>query len=100
MDDFPRALYRMPGNDVATDSGRCAYRVALDAAELAAALADGWHTTSTAAAEALAPDAPASDSAPPTRAELEQKATELGLKFDGRTGDKKLAAMIADKLGA
>lgn len=34
--------------------------------------------------------------APPTRAELEQKANELGIKFDGRTTDKKLAAKIAE----
>lgn len=38
------------------------------------------------------------DDAPPTRAELEQKATELGIKFDGRTTDKKLAAKIAEAL--
>lgn len=36
------------------------------------------------------------DDAPPTREELEQKATELGIKFDGRTTDKKLAAKIAE----
>ena len=34
------------------------------------------------------------DNAPPTRAELEAKATELGLKFDGRTTDRKLLAAI------
>jgi len=33
---------------------------------------------------------------PPTREEMEHMATALGLPFDGRTGDKKLAAMIAD----
>jgi len=38
------------------------------------------------------------DDAPVTRAELEQKARELGLRFDGRTTDRKLSAMIADKL--
>lgn len=38
------------------------------------------------------------EDAPPTRAELEQKATELGIKFDGRTTDKKLAAKIAEAL--
>jgi len=31
---------------------------------------------------------------PVTRAELEQKATELGLTFDGRTSDRKLLAKI------
>ena len=37
--------------------------------------------------------------APPTRAELEAKAIELGIKFDGRTKDKKLGQLIEDKLG-
>ena len=34
------------------------------------------------------------DESAPTRAELEQKATELGIKFDGRTSDKRLLARI------
>jgi hypothetical protein len=38
------------------------------------------------------------DTAPPTRAELEAKATELGIRFDGRTKDKKLGQLIADRL--
>lgn len=42
----------------------------------------------------------AADNAPPTRAELETKAAELGLKFDGRTSDKKLEKMITESLGA
>lgn len=33
-----------------------------------------------------------------TREELEAKAAELGIEFDKRLGDKKLAALIADKL--
>lgn len=39
------------------------------------------------------------DDAPPTRTELEAKATELGIKFDGRTKDKKLGQLIQDRLG-
>jgi hypothetical protein len=35
---------------------------------------------------------------PPTRSELEAKATELNLKFDGRTPDKKLFKMIEESL--
>lgn len=31
------------------------------------------------------------------RSDLEAKATALGIKFDGRTKDHKLAAMIAEK---
>lgn len=38
------------------------------------------------------------DNAPPTRAELEQKATELGVKFSPQLGDAKLAERIAAKL--
>lgn len=40
----------------------------------------------------------ADDDAPPTRAELELKASELGIKFDGRTTDARLAQRIADAL--
>lgn len=40
------------------------------------------------------------DGTPPTRAELEAKATELGIRFDGRTKDKKLGQLIQDRLSA
>lgn len=40
------------------------------------------------------------DTAAPTRAELWQKATELGIAFDGRSSDKTLAGKIADALKA
>ena len=40
------------------------------------------------------------DDAPPTREELEAKAKELGIRFDGRTGDKKLGQLIQDRLSA
>lgn len=70
--------------------------------ELAAALADGW-LEDPVAADALNPkpdaEQPTPD-APPTRAELEQKATELGVKFDGRVSDKTLAERIAAALKA
>ena len=38
------------------------------------------------------------DELAPTRAELEEKATELGIKFDGRTTDAKLSKLIAEKV--
>lgn len=41
---------------------------------------------------------PINDDAEPTRAELEAKATELGVRFDGRTKDKKLGQLIQDRL--
>ena len=41
---------------------------------------------------------PISDDTAPTRQELEAKATELGIRFDGRTKDKKLGQLIQDRL--
>lgn len=41
---------------------------------------------------------PVSNDAAPTREELEAKATELGIRFDGRTKDKKLGQLIQDRL--
>lgn len=41
---------------------------------------------------------PVIEDAPPTRAELEAKATELKIRFDGRTKDKKLGQLIQDRL--
>ena len=38
------------------------------------------------------------DDAPPTRAEMEAKARELGIKFDGRTSDKLLLKRITEAL--
>jgi ribosomal protein L32E len=37
--------------------------------------------------------------APPTREEMAIKARELGIKFDGRTSNKKLSSLIATALG-
>jgi hypothetical protein len=47
-----------------------------------------------AEAQAIVPE----DDAAPTREELEAKATELGIRFDGRTKDKKLGQLIQDRL--
>jgi hypothetical protein len=41
---------------------------------------------------------PIDENAGPTREELEAKATELGIRFDGRTKDKKLGQLIQDRL--
>jgi hypothetical protein len=51
-----------------------------------------------AAAKAQQTDEAKADDTEPTRAELEAKAAELGIKFDGRTGDKKLGQLIQAKL--
>jgi hypothetical protein len=57
-----------------------------------------WREQAKAKAEAVVPVAQADEDAPPTRAELEAKATELGIRFDGRTRDKKLGQLIQDRL--
>jgi len=48
----------------------------------------------------IAPQDPSQDSAPPTRAELEAKANDMGIKFSDRTKDEKLLQLIQDKLSA
>lgn len=97
MKTYPRMLYRA-GSGVVVDGSACAALVVHGEAEQAAALADGWgFTLDAATAATAAPEVPADD-APPTRAELEAKATELGLKWDGRWGDKRLSDAIAAAL--
>lgn len=102
QNDFPRMIYRTGGAEE-IHGGRFATLIVNDQDELDAALAGGWYLTTTeakaatekaattaAAAGAAIPD----DNAPPTRAELEAKATELGIEFSPRIGDAKLAERI------
>ena len=102
-------LYRV-GTQVLLESGAYDYRIVSES-EYESAIADGWHLDQYAAKDAAekpveSPDLRSpnpfdtihDDDAPPTREELETKARELGIKFDGRTGDKKLAALIKEKL--
>lgn len=77
------------------------------------ALGSGWYSTvvgvaevkqepttgETVAAANYVDDAP-DDETLPTREELETKAKELGVKFNAQLGDKRLAALIQEKLGA
>ena len=52
-----------------------------------------------AVAEVVKDAEPIVEDAPPTREEMTIKARELGIKFDGRTSDKKLGSLIATALG-
>jgi len=101
MDEFPRMLYRFPGPEP-LQNGNFSTLIVRDSDEQAQALAAGWHLTTPAAKEAHEAPPPAAPAEPedagPTRAELEQKATELGVSFDGRTSDKKLGEKIAAAL--
>jgi hypothetical protein len=93
---FPTLVYRDKGPHYRI-GGTYDYRAVPDQAAFDAALADGWCATLGEIVDGKPVQAPADD-APATREELEAKATELGLKFDGRTNDKKLSAMITEAL--
>jgi hypothetical protein len=101
-------LYKCPGpHDL--HGGKYDYTIVPDE-QIDAALADGWFLTTPeakaahekaqaeAAAAVAADTKPDEDTSAPTLDELKQKATELGIPFDGRIGAKRLAAMIETKL--
>lgn len=112
MDRFPKMLFQYPGREAFQD-GLYSHCIVHDEDEHADALNDGWHEDPPAArraheeslahaaaeteAAAAARDAEELErlkTAPPTRDEMETQATNLGLKFDGRTSDKKLLGLI------
>jgi hypothetical protein len=98
--EFPRLVYRCPG-PFPRAGGTYGTKPVNTEAEFDSAVADGWFDTLPDAIEGKppVPVVPADD-APPTRDELEAKARELGIKFDGRTTDKKLSAAIDEPLKA
>lgn len=105
MNEYPKMLYRHPStgaNSIHLEGASYDTTTVGSDDEETAALADGWFTTWPAARQATL-DAQAAvaqaaqavtDAAPATRAELEQKAKELNIAFDGRTSDKKLGDLI------
>jgi len=92
--EFPTLVYRCPGS-CARPGGTYGWLAVADRGRLDAALAAGWFLTLPEAVAGKADVAEAVDSAPPTRAEMEQRAGELGLRIDGRWSDARLAAEIA-----
>ena len=114
--NLPTTLYKSPGSfkiPGTRDSYR--YVAAKTQEELDHYMANGWFATRDEAIAArnapLASPAtlntssapsqpPAEEVAPPTRAELEQKAQELGINFTERTSDAKLSKAILKALGA
>lgn len=88
---YPRMLFKV-GGPHEIHGGRFDYVIVTDEDAEEKALASGWFLTTGEACEKK--DSLVADDAPPTRAELERKATELNIKFDGRTTDTKLAEKI------
>lgn len=94
---FPRLVYK----------SAAIYKGVNDADEFDSAIADGWFAS---VPEALATkvevvkekepekEPEQKENSAPTRAEMEQKATELGIKFDGRTTDAKLLKLINEAI--
>ena len=106
---FPTIVYRCPGPHWGPPGTTYESVGVEDEQQLAQRLSDGWFATLPEAAESFLNPKPSAeaivaevveDDAPPTRAEMEAKATELGIKFDGRTSDARLLAKITEALRA
>lgn len=108
MTAFPTIVYKTPGPHKRPRGGTYAYCGAKDKAEFDALIAKGWAASYEEAvagkraneiiATAEAFEDAIDEVSEPTRDELETKAKELGVSFNGRTSDKKLAERIAAKL--
>lgn len=102
MTEFPAMVYKAPGKHLGA-GGSYDFVGVENAEELKAKLKDGWFLSLPEAINfkkvaPVAEDKESDDTAPPTRQELEEKATELGIKFDGRFSDKKIAQLIEEAL--
>ena len=97
--EFPSLVYKAEGKYI-RPHGTYDFTGANNQEELDAKLKEGWFESLEAAikGKTAAPEPVLDDNAPPTREELEAKATELGIKFDGRYSDKKIAQMIDEAL--
>jgi hypothetical protein len=93
--EFPRFVFMDVGVHPRA-GGTYSVMVVDDRDALDAALANGWYASMQGAIEAPQ----VADNAPVERFELEAKAAELGIKFDGRTSDAKLSKMITEALEA
>jgi hypothetical protein len=61
-------------------------------------LQDGWYLSIADHQEPIETQKADDDILPPTRLEMEIKASLLGIKYDGRTSDKKLLERIEEAL--
>ena len=108
MTDFPTILYRTPGPHKKPRGGTYKTTGAADKAEFDELLKKGWFPSYEEAAAgkiagkiieaAEAFEDAVDEVSAPTRDELETKAKELGVSFNARTSDKKLAERIAEAL--
>lgn len=99
--NFPVHVYKSPGNHRFRNGKTYRYMSVANEDELNRAIADGWNTNKEDAVNGKTAELPDQviDNAPPTREEMETKARQLGVKFDGRTSDRKLLKLIEAALG-
>lgn len=95
MQRFPQCLFK-PGDKPMAGLLLSSIMVRNDE-ELAAALADGWFESPEAADASRQSTADQAVEVVSRREVLENKARAMGIKFDGRTSDRKLAELIAAK---
>ena len=100
MTDFPTILYRTPGPHKKPRGGTYKTIGAADQEAFDDLTSKGWFPSyeDAVAGTIKAVEKPIDEVSAPTRHELESKAGELGISYDGRTSDKKLAERIAKAL--
>lgn len=98
--DYPALVYRCPGPHFGPNGTTYESRGVEDELQLLEAISQGWRENLVfAVSEYQNEDVDhTEDDLPPSRDEIEQKAIELGIKFDGRTTDRKLLERIAEVL--
>lgn len=97
---YPTLMFRCPGPHFAHDGQTYEYVAVQDEEQLHARLKEDWSVSLLeAVAHANCPNEDVDDQEedhPATREELEVKAKELGIKFDGRTSDASLLKKIEE----
>lgn len=96
-DQFPTLVYKGKG-PYSRAGGTYDFAATNDQEAFDAKLADGWFTTLPDAIDANDKPVVVKSDAPPTRAELETKAKELGIQFGKKTTDAELSASITKAL--
>jgi hypothetical protein len=97
---YPKMVFKSPGDQVLPGGKSYGYQAVNSDDEADAAVADGWFRTVPEAVAGKLDEVVAQEhvEVPPTREELEAKASELGIRFTKRTTDAELGETIAAKL--
>lgn len=88
--EFPRLVYKYSNKTIS-------HELAKEREDFDNLIKSGWFESVPAAMEGKKAEVIEEDSAP-TRAEMEEQAKSMGIKFDGRTSDTKLLTLIHEAL--